>query len=583
MKKVLPFIVIAVFCISTFAQTQSFNLSSYGVKIEPDKRLILVLSALEVANVDTPLGKEGETIRKDLQDSLQKVNPELRQKIEIFVQQYKKRHSSATPEEVISPFISMAYSLSEYPELTQPERSDDLPDDLLEVLDFASLAKEFNKTPGVSAKIANYYGKYKKEGDRLRLSAREMVRDLTAYLRTRPQLFYVERVKVEEPKDKKDKPKYKSFDRERSFKIVPELLAAKGTINFLNIGDNYFAVVPPEIDLSSSDARRAYLQFVLDPLVLKNAKEILAQSDEIKKLLEASRKNNPNISPDPFLAVSRSLVAAVDIREEEYRKVQVATFQARRKIDSLKEDSDKREVVAKLNEFKKSLADESALRLSESYENGAVLAFYFADKLQGTEDSGFDIASSLTDWVVSLKPSGESERLEQYADARERAKTARKANNPQIELLGGPLTAKLVEIDKMIAEKKYQLAEQELKKLLNENPEKVRIHYALGQVFNLSAGELNKDQSEEIRKRLQVAIVHYTNAIRTALPITDKTSADDRAWVSLSYFALGRIYEFYDQNEYAMKIYDAALQIGNVKGGAYQEALAAKTRLTKDN
>lgn len=600
MKKVLIFTIIAFSAFGIFAQTSTTNLdlSGYGVKIEPDKRLIVVLTSLETADLNTALSEEGKKFRQELQVDLQKVNPELRRKIENFVDQYKKRHPAASTEELVAPFISMAYSLSNVPDLNEPQRSSDLPDNLLEVLDYAVLVKEFYQSPGISAKIDEYFSDYQKAGNKLQPSAREMVRELTDYLNTRPQLSYIEKVTVENADDKKDKNVKKSQlrEKERSFKIVPELLTSKGTINFLNIGDDYFAVVPPEIDLSSSDVRRAYLQFVLDPLVLKNAKDILTQSEGIKKLLAERLEAGASVSPDPFLAVSRSLVAAVDIREEEYRKTQIATQQARQKIDAVekqenkanltpeefreKKDAEKRAVVAELNKFTETLADKSVLRLSESFEKGAVLAFYFAEKLKGTESSGFNITSSLNDWIVSLTPSDESKRLEQYADARNRAAGLRKTDGADAALAGNPLTAKLFEVDKLIEQKKYEIAETELTKLLNENPSEVRIQYALGQVVNLSAAELT--DFEKIKGRLELAVSHYKKVISATLPITEKTPDAERMWVSLSYFALGRIYEFYDQNEDAINIYDAAIKVGEIEGGAYQKALEAKARLEKE-
>jgi hypothetical protein len=56
----------------------------------------------------------------------------------------------------------------------------------------------------------------------------------------------------------------------------------------------------------------------------------------------------------------------------------------------------------------------------------------------------------------------------------------------------------------------------------------------------------------------------------------------DPALISLAFVSLGRIYEFYDQKSYAVGIYDAAIKLGDVVGGGYQEALASKQRLLKD-
>jgi hypothetical protein len=59
-----------------------------------------------------------------------------------------------------------------------------------------------------------------------------------------------------------------------------------------------------------------------------------------------------------------------------------------------------------------------------------------------------------------------------------------------------------------------------------------------------------------------------------------KAGTDD-ALISLTYVALARIYEYFDQDEYAVKIYEAAIGIGDVTGGAYKEAVAARERLLK--
>ena len=56
----------------------------------------------------------------------------------------------------------------------------------------------------------------------------------------------------------------------------------------------------------------------------------------------------------------------------------------------------------------------------------------------------------------------------------------------------------------------------------------------------------------------------------------------DPTLLSLSYVALAKIYEFFDDRTYASGLYDAAIRVGDVAGGAYGEAIAAKQRLLKD-
>jgi hypothetical protein len=598
MKKAALFVFLLIFTLifslNFYAQQNvpdGFDLSNYGVKIEPDKRLMTVLATLETARtkaasgeeealIKTPLSERGAKFRELLQNDLQTVPADLRQKISTFIEQYKKRHPKASDAELVTPFISMAYALTPAPDLADPVVTNDLPGELLDVLDFAPLVREFYRRSGFSLKLNDYVKSYQQAADeKLRSSAKQMVSDLLNYLHTRPQIYYSEKVKTQTQKSKSKKSTLQTVeirDRDRRFFIVPELLAPNGNINFLNIGDDYYAIVPPEIDLSSSEVRRAYLQFVFDPLVLNNAKDITAFRPAIKQILDEQRKNNPNVSPDVYLSISRSLVAAADARQTEYEKVRIATAQARRNIERMKTDAEKRAVSAELEKYKQAAADETALQLSEAYKRGAVLSFYFADQFKGLEDSGFDVASSLRDMILSLDATKETNRLEQYAEAGKRAEARRKT--PAAQTVSGaienPVTNKLLEIQKIIEAKNYSQAGAELKQLAEKNQADSRIYYNIGRVASLSAETI--EDADLQNQKLQEAKAAYSNVISSATPNTDK------ALLSLTYVALARIYEFYNDKTYAVKLYDEAIKIREVTGGAYREAIAGKERLLKN-
>jgi hypothetical protein len=540
-----------------------------------------MLASLEAAGLETPLTEKGADFRQKLQADLKDLNPELRQKLKTFIDQYKRRHAGASQAEIIAPFISMAYALSPAPDLAEPSRTADLPGDLLEVLDYSPLVREFYRHSALNTKLDDYLKIYQAAGNEMRKSAVQMVGQLLDYLHTKPQLTYFDRIKTESKnaKGKKTLQKTEVRERTRRFFIVPEMLASKGTINFINAGDDYFAIVPPDTDLASSEVRRAYLQFVFDPLVLKNAKDISTFSAGIRALLDERRKENPNISPDIYLTVLRSLVAAADGRQIEFEKTRIATAQARQKIDQMKTVDEKRAVSAELDAFKKLLADETALSLSEAYEKGAVLAFYFADQLKGAEDSGFDIASSLRDIILSLDTTKEKNRLTQFAEARERALAARAERRKNVGseqiVIENPATKKLLEIDKVIQAKNYAAAETQLKQLLQAYPgDSSRIYYALGRTASLSAEGISEPEAR--KNRLLQAKGFYENVIRSATPDTDKVL------LSLSYVAMARIYEFFGDTAYAIKIYEAAIKIGDAASQSYKEATAARERLMKE-
>ncbi|MGI8555030.1 MAG: hypothetical protein ACR2LT_01560 [Pyrinomonadaceae bacterium] len=579
MKKIFLLFLSALFIQNTFAQNppvqtapQVFDLTQYGVKIEPDKRLIAVAATLEAGGMETPLTQAGKNFRQILQVDSQNVSPELRQRIKSFIERYRNRHPAEAEVELDAPFVSLAFALGPAPDLTDPPANLALPADVLEVIDFGKLVREFYKTSGIESKLPDYVKMYQAEGDKMRKSAAEMVNDLLGYLHTRPDLVIVERVKTEEPlpKDKKKtETKINIRERTRRFFIVPDLLAPSGTINFRNIGDDYYAVVPPDTNLSASDVRRAYLQFVTDPLVLKNAKDVVPFRDGIKQLLDERQKSGAAVSPDVFLAVSRSLAAAVEAKQIEYEKVQAATVEARRKIDAAKDIEAKKAVSAELEKNKQFFADETALKLAESYERGAVLDFYFADQLKGLENSGFDIAGSFRDMILSLDPAKESARLAQVAEARRRALALRGANlDKNLEL-----PKKLIEIDELVKAKNYTEADVQLQNLLQKNPNEPRIYYTLGRVASSSAADAFDETLRD--ERLGRAAAYYRNAILSASKDTDP------ALLSLAHVALGRILEFNDQTEAALKEYEAAINLRDIPGGAYKEAVALKDKLTK--
>ncbi len=564
------------------------DLSNYGVRVEPDKRVMIVLATIEAARttdadgnatrvINTPLSPAGEKFREQLASDMAELNPELRTRITQFLTLYKKRNPNKTDAELVAPFISMAYALTPAPDLADPIVTTDLPGSLLDVLDFAPLVRDFYRRSSFSGNIEEYVKTYRQAADEtLRPTAGEMVGELLGYLHTRPELYFTERVKIEAQRSKRTKLQtVETRTRERRFLIVPELLAPVGTVNFLNIKDDYFVIIPPNTDLNFSEARRAYLQFVIDPIILANSKEVATIRDGVRKLLADLRAADANVSPDVYLTISRSLVAAVDARQAEDERVKIATAQAREKILTLKTDDEKRAFAAQLDAFKRTQADETILRLSEDYEKGAVLVFYFADQIKGIEDSQFDIAASMREILLAMDPAKEAGRYASYADARRRAKEARANRGETVAFaVENPVVDGLLKVKDVIDAKQYDRAAADLRNLLAKFPDEPRIHYNLGRVASLQAEQI--EDPEKLREKLLEAKVAYENVLRIA-----EKQPVDRALLSLSCVALGKIFEFYDEDGMAIALYDKAIALSNISGGAYAEAIARKQKLVQ--
>jgi hypothetical protein len=566
---------------------RAFELAEYGIDFQADPRLIVVMAALEAAGWKAlPDGRQPSAFRAMIRKDMADLDPQLRERLRVFYER-NLLPAPATPADQASRYVSLALSLSPAPALDAPERSDDLPSGLLEVLDFAPLVREFYRRSGIEEKMVSYVRAYQAEGDRLRGPTTEMVRGLLTYLHTRPLTFSTERVEVKSPtaKKKQEKKTYTFRQKDRRFFIQPDLLAAPGAINFRIIADDYYAIVPEGTDPTSSELRRAYLQYVIDALVLRFNKDIAAQRDQIKQLITERQKANGQVSPDVFLTVSRSLVAAADARYEELRRIDTLTKNARARMQSEKDEKVRASIGAETLAETKAIQDETVSRLADDYERGALLSFFFADQLKGIETAGFDVANFFADMMTAFDPAKEAKRPQEYAEARKRAVAAREARLAarRAEIAsttsdpGNQRNAELVRelsgVEEILRLKDYNGAETRLKALLPNFPREPRIFFALAQTSSLAATDAIDDSTRD--ERLGRALTNYRLALEASSPETD------RAVMSRAHEAIGRINAFLENKTEALKHFEEAIKIGDVRGGAYKEALEGKRRLSQ--
>jgi len=561
----------------------TFEVSEYGVDFQADPRLIVMMAALDVAGFDS--GRAPTTFRLKLRKDLANLDPDLRTRLKTFYDR-NKLPSPATPADQAARYVSLALALGQTPTLDAPERSEDLPAGLLEVLDFAPLVQEFYRRSGIDDQMIGYVRAYQAEGDRLRTPTTEMVRSLLTYLHTRPITSSTDRIEVKNP-NKKSKQKMYSFrQKERRFFILPDLLAAPGAINFRIIGDDYYTVVPEGTNPSSSELRRAYLQYVIDALVLKFNKDIATRREQVKQLLNERQKAGSQVSPDVFLSVSRSLVTAADARYEETRRLEFLGRDSRARLAVAKTEADKSAIAKAAQDEMKVIQDETVARLAEEYEKGAVLSFYFADQLKGIESAGFDLANFFPDMIASFDPVREARRPSEYAETVQRATAAREARtaarrsqsdfNTSVEGNSGreaALVRDLSAVEDTLRNKDYNEAEARLREMLKDYPREPRIFFALAQTASLAATDATDEHVRD--ERLNRALGQYRLAVAASSPETDK------AIMSRAFESMARINAFMDNTAEAVKLFDEAIKIGDVRGGAYKEAIEGRKKLNQ--
>jgi hypothetical protein len=563
-------------------QGTPFEISEYGVDFVADQRLIVVMAALEAAGYDpVPAGRAPSSFRTKLRKDLANLDPDLRTRLKTFYER-NRLPAPATAAEQAARYISLALALGPAPTFEAPARSEDLPAGLLEVLDFAPLVHEFYRRSGIDEHMVEYVRSYQAEGDRLRAPTSEMVRGLLNYLHTRPLTKSSERVEVKNPKKGSKEKTYTFREKDRRFFIIPDLLGARGAINFRIIADDYYAVVPEGTDPASSELRRAYLQYVIDALVLRFNKDIALRREQVRQLLNERQKAGAQVSPDVFLTVSRSLVTAADSRYDEMRKLETLSRDARASLARAKTEADRVALGKTATAEMKSIQDETIARLAEEYEKGAVLSFFFADQLKGIESTGFDLANFFPDMMASFDPVREGKRLTDNAEVLQRAMAAREAriaarrSQAEVSVDSGresALVKDLSFIEDTLKNKDYNEAETRLREMLKQYPGEARIFFALGQTASLSATDATDEQVRD--ERLNRALGHYRMAVAAASPETDK------ATMSRAHESMGRINAFLENKAEAAKHFDEAIKLGDVPGGAYRQALEGKQKLSQ--
>jgi uncharacterized membrane protein YccC len=112
-----------------------------------------------------------------------------------------------------------------------------------------------------------------------------------------------------------------------------------------------------------------------------------------------------------------------------------------------------------------------------------------------------------------------------------------------------------------------------LKSLLQEYPGDSRLLFTLGQTASLWARDTTDDDLQT--QRLNRALASYRLAVAAAAPETDKVL------LSRAHEAMGRVLAFLERNDEAMKEFEAAIKIGRITGGAYDDAIEGKRKLTQ--
>src|SRR5829696_5562271 len=578
----------------------SLGLTDYGIEVAPDARLVVMMAALDAAGWDpTPQGQRPSVYRELVRREQSGLDPALRKRMQDFYARNALKdaaddpatpeHEGAryTPADQAARYISLAYTLGQPPAFDAPARSEDLPPGVLEVLDFVPLLREFYRGSGMDARLPNYLDMHRAAGDKLRAQTLDMARGVLSYLHTRPETLVRERVNVPtaapaQGKKKDEKKTTVLREHVRRFRVVPDLLGAPGAVNLRAVGDDYFAIVPPDTDPRLSEMRRAYVQFVADPLVARFSREVAARRPDIKRLLDAEQaRRGRTFGPDVFLTVARSLVAAADTRIDELVRLRALQLETSRRLQTATDQAAKEATLKNSKERQAAIQDSTTAQLAEAYERGAVLSFHFADQLRGFEDSGFDVANYMPDMVAAFTAERELRRPAEFAavvarvrESRRRTSEARAgepAEAPPTDERRAALLKGLNDVGELLRLRNYEEADTRLAALKGEYANEPLVYFTLGQAASLSAQEAIDEALQA--ERLNAALGHFRQAILFATPDTDPSV------VARAHLSSGRILAHLERRDDALREFDAVISSTRPADRLHQEALAEKKKL----
>jgi hypothetical protein len=552
------------------------NLDEYGVSFAAEPRLVAVMAALEAAGFDAAPGRPPTLFRARVRQDQAALDDALRARLRGFYTLHRLKGEAATPAREAARYVSLAFALGPPPAFDAPARGDETYEAVADVLDFAPLVRDLHRAGGLEERMQAYVAEHRAEGDRLRRPVAAMVLSVLNYLHTRPITTVLERTSAQRPaakddRKKSDRPAVTTRERERRFVVVPDLLGAPGAINFRVIRDDYFVVVPPGVDPSTSEVRRAYIQFVVDPLVLRFGRDIAARRADVQALLnERARLAPERALPDTFEAVTRSLVAAVDARMRAVARLEELSEEARAELQKTA-GADRAALTQRVQARRAEIEEDLAAELADAYERGAVLAFHFAEQLRDLESAGFDFADFVPGMMERASVEREKRRPAEYAEARARSAYSSAPADDGETRRRAQLFSRLDEVTRVLRARNYTEAEARLRILLDEYKGEPRVLFALAQTWSAAAADATNEETRD--DRLNRALANY----RLAISAADREL--DRPLLSRAYVAAGRILAFLERGGEAAEMFDSAIALGEVADGAYAAAVEERKKL----
>ena len=289
-------------------------------------------------------------------------------------------HSHERPEKSkeLAQYVSLALNMTGPPFALKGKEAD-LPPDTSNVAGFPAALEKFHEAVGLGRIWNANHSQYEQRLSAINAPLSKMLLATDLYLKL-PQSSYLG----------------------RDFVIYVDPQLPPGQVNARNYANDYAIVVSPaRIDSHMEEIRHTYLHYVLDPLMLKRAKQ-MARFEPIMQAIQ-SAPIDQSYKSDPTLLLTESLIRAVEVRMKP-------------------ESGDARQVEAKRSE-----------QVQRSMEQGFVLTRYFYEQLVPFEKDPVGIRDAFADLIYQIDVAREQKRIAgiQFSAQPESAEVVGSAAAPQ--------------------------------------------------------------------------------------------------------------------------------------------------------
>jgi tetratricopeptide (TPR) repeat protein len=458
-------------------------------QLDGSETLFTVLAAINSAGYDADLTSTANNpLRQMLRSYLAKQNIPVVDDLKRYFAAHKQKNNGAE----LSQYVSFALSIDGQPNFNFRFKPNELPPDVVPMVGLNELLARFY----TEANIADLWAKSQPEVEKIIAAYQPLVAQgvvqANAYLRNPT-----------------------SGSLGRRFQVIVDVLGAPNQIQSRSYRDDYYVVVTPSVEPQADEVRHAYLHYLLDPLVLKNA-EAIDKKRSLFDYAQGAQALEDVYKEDFLLLATESLIKAVEAR--------------------LTRGAEKKQAIV-----------DQALR------EGFILTGAFFDNLPAYEKQDQALRFYFKDVVDAISLKTEVARLDQVKFVRERATKEVKTLPPPPPPKPTGTAKALIDADDLYRDRKLDASRQAYLQILkapDEQSAHAKAYYGLARIAALQ-------RDGELAERM----------FQKALDLGP--DGETRAWC-LVY--LGRMADAHGEREQALERYKAALGVKDSTPGARQAA-----------